>query len=57
MWDKLSVSTDRGLAAVEEWGSNDVVSVFAPVDVGLVALVAALFAESMFVGPCKVAVP
>lgn len=38
----LSVTTDGSLAAIEEWRTDNVVGVFPPVDVWLVAFVAAL---------------
>lgn len=38
----LSITTDGSLAAVEEWRTDNVVGVFTPVDVWLVAFVAAL---------------
>jgi hypothetical protein len=55
--DVLAVSAHRSRAAVEEWRADDVVGVLAPVDVGLVAFVAALCAEGVLVGPGEVAVP
>jgi hypothetical protein len=55
--DVLSVSAHRGRAAIEEGRTDDVVGVLAPVDVRLVAFVAALGAEGVLVGPGEVAVP
>jgi hypothetical protein len=55
--DVLSVAAHGGFAAVEERRADDVVGVLAPVDVGLVAFVAALGAQGVLVGPGEVAVP
>lgn len=57
MRDVLPVSAHRSRAAVEEWRADDVVGVLSPIDVGLVAFVAAFCAESVLVGPGEVAVP
>jgi hypothetical protein len=55
--DVLAISAHGCCAAVEEWRADDVVCVLAPIDVRLVAFVAALGAEGVLVGPGEVAVP
>lgn len=57
MGDELSVTTNRSLAAVKKGRADDVVSILSPVDVWLVAFVAALLPESVFVCPGEVSVP
>lgn len=52
-----SVSTEGDFAAVENWSVDDRVAEPSPVDVGLVAIVAALFAESGLVRVDVVAMP
>ena len=57
MRDEFAVAAHGGLAAVKEGRADDVVGVLAPVDVWLVAFVAAFCAEGVLVGPGEVAVP
>jgi hypothetical protein len=55
--NELAVAAHGGLAAVEEGRADDVVGVPAPVDVRLIAFIAAFCAEGVLVGPGEVAVP
>lgn len=52
-----SVSTEGDFAAVENWSVDDRVAEPSPIDVGLVAFIATLFAESGLVRVDVVAMP
>lgn len=52
-----AVAAHGEVGAVEEGTANDVVGVFGPVDVGLVATITTFAAQGLLVGPGEVAVP